>query len=156
MSRFPRSIFDKMMQYRDLTSLALPRKSTGFSAFRKVVTVKLWKRVKSPSVYPSACNIEVAWSLMDAVFEVNHLFQGNLILVSNFAVILKWPITVCLKLHHKVHMPLVSWQESAPSQFWPAPPPLWMHVSGQRTCCRFCRGQQNLVCEKKKSWIRWM
>lgn len=77
-SRFPESIFDKLKKYRDLTSLILPRKSTGFSAFRNVVTVKLWKSVRSPSVYPSAWNRgKVAWSLMHAVSEVNRLFQGK-------------------------------------------------------------------------------
>lgn len=46
-------------------------------------------------------------------------------------------------------MPLVSWKGSGRSRLWPAPPPPWMHVSGQRTCCQFCLGQENLARTKK-------
>lgn len=53
-------VSDKVPRWRDLTSLALAKKSTGFSAFRKAVTVKLWKSVRSPSVYPSAWNRKAA------------------------------------------------------------------------------------------------
>lgn len=108
-------------QCRDLTSLALAKKSTGFSAFRKAVTVKLWKSVRSPSVYPSAWN-KMAAAHQTFVFEKQE-WECLTALASSV-----WLTSVFETIKQQTCIPLVSWRGSALSPFWPGRPPPWKHV----------------------------
>lgn len=114
---------DEVPRCRDLTSLALAKKSTGFSAFRKAVTVQLWNSVRSPSVYPSAWNRRASTHQM-FIFERH---QNGSCAISTTLASLMW-LSISETIKHQACIPLVSWQGSALLLFWLAHPPPWKHV----------------------------